>query len=143
MANVCTLHNIVLLPQWVPREENVKAEKISKSTNCDDSEIDEDIFTTLNNVWGPHAIDRFTSDYITKCKLFNSKYWCPGTTCINAFDQHWRQENNCIVPPPSVAQKCIQQNETRNRQRNNYNSLLEISTILATHIYIYCRSMHI
>ena len=143
MANVCTLHNIVLLPQWVPREENVKAEKISKSTNCDDSEIDEDIFTTLNNVWGPHAIDRFTSDYITKCKLFNSKYWCPGTTCINAFDQHWRQENNCIVPPPLVAEKCIQQNETRNRQRNNYNSLLEISTILATHIYKYCRSMHI
>ena len=46
MANVCTLHNIVLVPQWVPREENVKAEKISKSTNCDDSEIDEDIFTT-------------------------------------------------------------------------------------------------
>jgi integrase len=34
-------------------------------------------------------------------------------------------------------------NETRNRQRNNYNSLLEISTILATHIYKYCRSMHI
>jgi hypothetical protein len=143
MANVCTLHNIVLLPQWVPREENVKAEKISKSTNCDDWEIDEDVFTKLNNVCGPHAIDRFASYYNTKYKVFNSNYWCPGTTCINAFDQHWRQENNCIVPPPLVAQKCIQQNETRNRQRNNYNSLLEISTILATHIYIYCRSMHI
>jgi hypothetical protein len=36
IANVCTLHNIVLLPQCVPREENVKADKISKSTDCDD-----------------------------------------------------------------------------------------------------------
>lgn len=56
IANVCTLHNIVLLPQWVPREENVKADKISKSTDCDDWEIDEDVFTKLNNVWGPHQI---------------------------------------------------------------------------------------
>ena len=94
IANVCTLHNIVLLPQWVPREENVKADKISKRTNCDDWEIDEDVFTKLNNVWGPHTIDRFASDYNTKCKVFNSKYWCPGTTGINAFDQHWGQENN-------------------------------------------------
>jgi hypothetical protein len=105
IANVCTLHNIVLLPQWVPREENVKADKISKSTDCDDWEIDKDVFTKLNNVWGPHTIDRFASDYNTKCKVFNSKYWCTG---INAFDQHWGQENNWIVPPPSVAQKCIQ-----------------------------------
>lgn len=51
IANVCTLHNIVLLPQciWVPREENVKADKISKNTDCDDWEIDEDVFTKLNN----------------------------------------------------------------------------------------------
>jgi hypothetical protein len=72
MAYVCTLHNIVLLPQWVPRDENVKAEKISKSTDCDDSEIDEDGFTKLNNVCGPHAIDRFASDYNTKYKVINS-----------------------------------------------------------------------
>jgi hypothetical protein len=58
----------------------------------------------LLNVWGPHTIDRFASDYNTTC-VFNSKYWCPGTTGINAFDQHWGQENNWIVPPPSVAQK--------------------------------------
>jgi hypothetical protein len=34
--------------------------------------------------------------------------YIPGTTGINAFDQHWGQENNWIVPPPSVAQICIQ-----------------------------------
>jgi hypothetical protein len=50
-------------------EENVKADKISESTNCDDWEIDEDVFTKLNNVWGPHTIDRFASDYNTKCKV--------------------------------------------------------------------------
>ena len=47
-------------------------------------------------------------NYHTKCKVFNSKYWCPGTTGINAFDQHWGQANNWIVPPSSVAKKCIQ-----------------------------------
>ncbi|CAC5364647.1 unnamed protein product [Mytilus coruscus] len=37
IANVCTkLNSIVLLPQWVPRHENAKADKISKSVDCDD-----------------------------------------------------------------------------------------------------------
>jgi hypothetical protein len=66
------------------------------------NKVDEDVFTKLNNVWGPHTIDRFASDYNTKCKVFNSKYWRPGTTGINAFDQHWGQENNWTVSLPSV-----------------------------------------
>ncbi|VDI75826.1 Hypothetical predicted protein [Mytilus galloprovincialis] len=41
IANVCKLNNIVLLPQWVPREENVKADQISKSVDCDDWGIDQ------------------------------------------------------------------------------------------------------
>lgn len=108
IANVCFLHSITLLPQWIPREQNVKADEISKQSDCDDWEIDIDIFSFLDNLWGPHTVDRFASDYNTKCKVFNSKCWCPGTTGINSLEQHWGMENNWVVPPPSIAGTCIQ-----------------------------------
>lgn len=108
IANVCKLNNIVLLPQWVPREENVKADQISKSVDCDDWGIDPEVYSVLDNLWGPHTVDRFASDYNTKCLVFNSKHWCPNTSGINAFDQDWKSEINWIVPPPSLVSKCIQ-----------------------------------
>lgn len=88
--------------------ENVRADTISKSVDCDDWEIDTSIFSHLNSVWGPHTVDRFASDYNTKCTIFNSKHYCPGTSGINAFDQHWGRENNWVVPPQSLAGKCLQ-----------------------------------
>ncbi|VDI14245.1 Hypothetical predicted protein [Mytilus galloprovincialis] len=108
IANVCKLNNIVLLPQWVPRDENVKADQISKSVDCDDWGIDQEVYSVLDNLWGPHTVDRFASDYNTKCLVFNSKHWCPNTSGINAFDQDWKSEINWIVPPPSLVSKCIQ-----------------------------------
>ncbi|XP_063416794.1 uncharacterized protein LOC134699037 [Mytilus trossulus] len=108
IANVCKLNNIVLLPQWVPREENVKADQISKSVDCDDWGIDPEVYSVLDNLWGPHTVDRFASDYNTKCLVFNSKHWCPNTSGITAFDQDWKSEINWIVPSPSLVSKCIQ-----------------------------------
>ncbi|VDI71134.1 Hypothetical predicted protein [Mytilus galloprovincialis] len=50
IANVCKLNNIVLLPQWVPREENSKADQISKSVDCDDWGIDPEVYSVLDNL---------------------------------------------------------------------------------------------
>ena len=94
IADACNSSGVILLPQWVPRHENIRADQISKSIDCDDWEIDTDIFSFLDSIWGPHTVDRFASDYNTKCKVFNSKHYYPGTSGINVFDQHWGQENN-------------------------------------------------
>ena len=39
----------------------------------------------LDSYWGKHTVDRFATDYNTKCTRFNSKYWCKGTEAIDAF----------------------------------------------------------
>ena len=93
-ANVCQLNNIVYLPQWVPREENVKADRISKSVDCDDCGINPKVYSILDNVWGLLTVDRFVSDYNTKCLVFNYEHGCPNTSDINAFDQDWKSEIN-------------------------------------------------
>lgn len=107
IANVCKLNCIKIVPEWVPRQENVKADKISKTIDCDDWEIDDITFEYLNQNWGPHTVDRFATDYNTTCSIFNTKHWCPGTLGIDAFNRQWGKENNWIVPPPSDISRCI------------------------------------
>lgn len=41
--------------------------------------------TNYEKLWGIHTVDRFATHYNKKCVIFNSKYWCPDTECIDAF----------------------------------------------------------
>lgn len=63
--------------------------------------------TKLNYSYGPYTLDRFATNYNTKCKRFNSRWWCPGTLGIDAFKQNWEGETNWIVPPPSLICECL------------------------------------
>ena len=57
-------------------------------------------------------MDRFASDYNTKCIRFNSRWWCRNTEGVNAFSQNWQGENNWIVPPPKLVNKVINKMKT-------------------------------
>ncbi|VDI79474.1 Hypothetical predicted protein [Mytilus galloprovincialis] len=81
----CRENAIKLSLVWLPRESNQYADTLSRVTDSDDWEIQDEIFLYLNHVWGPHDIDRFAHDYNAKCKHFNSKFWCPGTAGIDSF----------------------------------------------------------
>ena len=47
------------------------------------------------------------SDYNAKCALFSSRWWCPGTSAIDAFSESWKGHNNWLVPPPRHIVKCF------------------------------------
>ena len=90
----CRENAIKLSLVWLPRESNQYADTLSRVTDCDDWEIQDEIFLYLNHVWGPHDIDRFAHDYNAKCKHFNSKFWCPGTAGIDSFTVVWGGYND-------------------------------------------------
>ncbi|VDI56805.1 Hypothetical predicted protein [Mytilus galloprovincialis] len=92
---------------WILRESNTKADKLSRQSDCDDWGIQSWVFEYLNDLWGIFTCDRFACDYNTKCKMFNSKFYCKGTSGIDAFKQNWTNENNWLVPPPSLITKVI------------------------------------
>ena len=50
------------------------ADCLSRYSDCDDWGIDESVFQILDQLWSKHTVDRFATDYNTKCKRFNSKY---------------------------------------------------------------------
>ena len=88
--------------EWVPREQNKQADFLSRCHDSDDWQIAPLVFLHLDKIWGPHTIDRFASDYNTKCIRFNSRWWCPGTEGVDAFTKSWEGENNWLVPPPRL-----------------------------------------
>ena len=104
---VCVRYNINVVPVWVPRESNQIADALSRYSDSDDWMVDMTIFSRLHNAWGPYTIDRFAADYNNQCERFNSKWWCPGTSGIDAFMQPWGTDCNWWVPPPSLISRTV------------------------------------
>ena len=56
--------------QWIPRDLNIIADDISKFVDLDDYSINDGVFYSLDELWGPHTCDRFACHY--NAKLPNS-----------------------------------------------------------------------
>jgi hypothetical protein len=56
------LHKIVLSIEWVPRENNTLADDISKWLIPDDYSFSRHYFAMLDDKWGPHTCDTFSSN---------------------------------------------------------------------------------
>ena len=78
--------NICIEPEWVPRESNVVADALSRVIDYDDWSINPQVFYWLDLLWGPHSVDRFTSDYNAQLPRFNSRFWIWGTEAVDAFN---------------------------------------------------------
>lgn len=100
--DVCNKEGIIIQPEWIKRTDNIKADKLSRTKDSDDWQIDVNVFYHLDSVWGPHTIDRFATNLSSHCNRFNSRFWCPGTSGVDAFSQSWSNECNWIVPPPGL-----------------------------------------
>ena len=83
--DVCRKHSIEVSPKWVLRADNYETDLLSRCTDSDDWSVTNDVYTLLEEKWGPHTFDCFACNYNTKCSVFYSKYWCPGTSGIDAF----------------------------------------------------------
>jgi len=103
----CKNLDIVLQVQWIPRELNVEADALSREIDLDDWGVAQDFFNMIDQIWGPHSVDRFADNFNTKLSKFNSKYWCRGTSHVDAFSLSWEMENNWVVPPISLVVKAI------------------------------------
>ena len=73
----------------------------------DDWRVSPEVFEYVNELWGPHTIDRFANSTNTKLQRFNSKFLCPNTEHVDAFTTSWEGENNYLVPPVSAIPKVI------------------------------------
>ena len=99
--NFFSKFNVKLIPQWIPREQNELADYYSRIKDTDNWSIDNDSFRFINNLYGPFTVDRFANNLNRKLKCFNSKFYCPGTSHVNAFTDDWSNDLNWLCPPIS------------------------------------------
>ena len=93
--------------QWIPRDLNVLADDISKFVDFDDYTINDEVFFSLDELWGPHTWDRFACHYNAKLPKFNTRYYQPGSSGVNAFVQDWYYDNNWLRPPVRLTCKVV------------------------------------
>jgi hypothetical protein len=105
--DVCDSNGIFFTVIWIPRSGNAEADYLSRCFDSDDWSVNKDVFRYLNVKWGPFTIDRFSTHCNNNCKRFNSRWWVPGTEAVYCLTQNWFNENNRLVPPPSMVIQCI------------------------------------
>lgn len=98
----CLRNNIKLTPDWVPRELNQDADYYRKVADTDSWSIKKNCFDHINSQFGPFSINRFADDRNKMLKTFNSRYYCPDTSHVNAFTADWSGKNNWLCPPISL-----------------------------------------
>ena len=96
-----------LCPQWIPRSENEQADILSKYVDKDDWKLHPNIFNYLNNLWGPHTVDRLASHYNNQINRSNSRFASPGCEAVDALPQNWSYENNWVCPPAEMIATAI------------------------------------
>ena len=70
------------------------ADYISRIVDHDDWSLDPIMFKALDELWGPHTVDRFATHYHSQLERFNSRYACPGSEAVDSFTTDWGGENN-------------------------------------------------
>ena len=101
-------HDIIIFPEWIPRQLNVRADLLSRQPyyDSDDWQISDVMFSILDNAWGPFTVDRFATDFNAKCVHFNSKTWSERTETVDSLTVNWAGEMNWVVPPLQLSEKC-------------------------------------
>ena len=95
-------------PEWILRDENQKANFLSRQSDQDDWSIHPNVFKDLDEAWGPHTIDRFANYYNTQLPRFNSWFWNPGAEAVDTFTCDWEGEMSWLCPPPHLIPRTIQ-----------------------------------
>ena len=90
---------------------NITADRLSRSPDKHNWMLHPNLFALLDELWGPHSIDRFATFQNAQIMRFNSRFWEPGSEAVDSMLQDWSKDNNYINPPwvmlPKIVEKII------------------------------------
>ena len=115
--SISLLQYIHIEPEWVPREDNEVADYFSCIVDYDDWNLSHNTFRDLDDIWGPHTVDKFASHYNTQLPRFNSRFRNPGSEAVDAFTANRCDNNNWLCPPVYLVPCVIQHARKYKAQR--------------------------
>ena len=85
-------HHITLAAEWVSKEENILTDELSKMLIPDDYNLSRKYFCQLDDRFGPHSIDLFSSNANNLCDSFYSLHRRKGSGGVQSFAYDWSGE---------------------------------------------------
>jgi hypothetical protein len=104
-------HNFGIQPIWMSQEQNERADFNShlNEYNHYDFSLKPEIFHWLDTMYGPHTIDRFTSDDSTQLPHYNTNFYSKNASKLDEFMFNWGYDhNNYVFPPPDLVGTVLQ-----------------------------------
>ena len=91
--------NASLTASFLAGRRNNHADWLSRQNPAYEWELDTQMIKIIDDMWGPHQVDRFASSVNHQLPVFNSRFWEPGTAGVDALAQGWTEWNNFVNPP--------------------------------------------
>lgn len=89
-------------------KDNTGADSLSRQSDKYEWQLNPALFRLLDEMWGPHTIDRFASVLTTQLDNFNSRYYNPMAAGVDALaQQDWALQNNYVNPPFRLIPKIL------------------------------------
>jgi ribonuclease HI len=93
------MHKIRMRFEWVPREQNVEADELSKlQGGADEHQLHQSVFQSLSQEFGPFDTDLFASHTNHLLPSYFSRHYTPTCAGVDAFAQLWN--GMCFANPP-------------------------------------------
>ena len=97
---ICYKLGINLTARYLAGKDNQTADELSRLQPQHEWALHPAVFRKLDNMWGIHTIDRFASLENHLVQRYNSRFWDPHTSGVDALAQgDWQEHNNFINCP--------------------------------------------
>jgi len=96
----------------IPGDLNTRADELSRLNPVTEWSLQPEMFRQLEDMWGPHTVDRFASSQNKLLPRYNTRFYDPQAEATDAMLQDWSQENNYLNPHirmlPQIIRKILQ-----------------------------------
>lgn len=84
----------------IPGKQNVVPDHLSRLNDKYEWQLNPALFRLLDEMWGPHTVDRFASILTAQLDNFNSRFYHPQASGVDALaQQNWATHNNFVNAP--------------------------------------------
>jgi len=96
---LCKSSNIQLMATYLPGADNTVADHLSHLWPHHKWQLAPAMVCRLDQLWGPHTIDRTASASNSQLHRFNSQFSEAKSKAVDCLLQDWSKENNWAAPP--------------------------------------------
>ncbi len=121
----CTERGVTLTAKHLSGRDNTHADHLSHVLFRHEWQLNPAIFYQIDQLFGPHQVDRFASETTTLLPRYNAIFQDRFCEAVDAFAQDWGSAVNWWNPPLRAFTQSLTENQNRPSLRDTHSTALE------------------